>query len=175
MKSRGEKERYLAENSPQGTNFLMYRYGDTQFYATECFTLGRNGEGVSFEMRKKIPLEILAKICLYFTSQLPYEALVRIYHKDGEYHLDIPEVIRASKVNIVVPPPDRDKGLLVCEIHSHNTMSAFFSSVDDADEIYPGIYGVIGKLDEEIPQMRFRVVYDAEKRRVYSKDIFEVS
>lgn len=152
----------------------MYRYGDTQFYATECFTLGKNGEKVSLQMKKKVPIDILSEIYLYFVSQMPFEALARIYYRDGEYHLDKPEFISRSRWNIVSPPPDTDKGLLVCEIHSHNTMSAYFSSVDDADEIYPGIYGVIGRLDEEVPQMRFRVVYEGEKQRVFTADVFEL-
>ena len=42
--------------------------------------------------------------------------------------------------------------------HSHGRIGAFFSSVDDADERYPGLYCVIGGLGETTPQIRARLV-----------------
>ena len=41
--------------------------------------------------------------------------------------------------------------------HSHGRIRAFFSSIDDADERYPGLYCVIGNLNE-YPIMRSRLV-----------------
>lgn len=38
--------------------------------------------------------------------------------------------------------------LKILEIHSHNTMGAYFSTTDDADEQQFGLYGVVGRLDQ---------------------------
>lgn len=46
--------------------------------------------------------------------------------------------------------------VLVMDIHSHNNMEAFFSGTDDASEQETRLYGVVGRLDKEIPDLRFR-------------------
>ena len=43
------------------------------------------------------------------------------------------------------------------EIHSHNTMSAFFSDTDDAEETGLRIYAVIGRVDQPVVDIRVRV------------------
>lgn len=58
---------------------------------------------------------------------------------------------------------DRDNSgewLLVADIHSHNTMSAFWSGIDDADERRAPegrICGVIGKITQTIPEWKWRM------------------
>lgn len=42
------------------------------------------------------------------------------------------------------------------ETHSHNTMNAFWSGTDDANENYPQFYLVLGKVDKETIAMEFR-------------------
>ncbi len=46
---------------------------------------------------------------------------------------------------------------VILEIHSHGNMRAFWSSTDDADEKGFRIYGVIGRLDSDAPEIRLRV------------------
>jgi PRTRC genetic system protein A len=45
---------------------------------------------------------------------------------------------------------------VLCDLHSHGNMRAFWSSTDDADEQGARLYAVIGKLDSE-PELRLRV------------------
>ena len=45
----------------------------------------------------------------------------------------------------------------VLEMHSNGQMQAFFSSTDNADELGFRIYGVIGRLDQPVPEVNFRV------------------
>lgn len=61
----------------------------------------------------------------------------------------------------------------VCELHSHNTMSAFHSGTDDNDEVFDCSFIVFGKLDTTKPEHIFS--YAASGVRVDSKlwDLFE--
>ena len=45
---------------------------------------------------------------------------------------------------------------VICDLHSHGNMSAFWSATDDADEQGSQLYAVIGKLDTE-PEIRLRL------------------
>lgn len=45
---------------------------------------------------------------------------------------------------------------VLCDLHSHGNMPAFFSRTDDADEQGAKVYAVIGKLDTA-PEIRLRV------------------
>ncbi len=46
---------------------------------------------------------------------------------------------------------------VVAEFHSHGSFSAFFSATDDRDEQGFRIYGVVGRLDAPLPELRLRV------------------
>ncbi len=45
---------------------------------------------------------------------------------------------------------------VICDLHSHGNMPAFWSAADDADEQSARLFAVIGKLDSE-PEIRLRV------------------
>jgi Prokaryotic homologs of the JAB domain len=45
----------------------------------------------------------------------------------------------------------------VVEVHSHHAMRAYFSSTDDQDETARRVYGVIGRLESERPEIALRV------------------
>ena len=49
-----------------------------------------------------------------------------------------------------------DAASIICDLHSHGNMRAFFSQTDNADEQGACLYGVMGRLDSE-PEMRLRV------------------
>lgn len=49
-----------------------------------------------------------------------------------------------------------DADSIICDLHSHGNMRAFFSQIDNADEQGARLYAVIGRLDSE-PEMRLRV------------------
>ena len=46
---------------------------------------------------------------------------------------------------------------VVAEFHSHGGSRAFFSATDDRDEQGFRIYGVVGRLDTPLPELRLRV------------------
>lgn len=50
-----------------------------------------------------------------------------------------------------------DDGQAVVDLHSHNSMPAFFSDMDDADEGGLRFYAVVGKIDTAQPEIRVRV------------------
>jgi hypothetical protein len=52
-------------------------------------------------------------------------------------------------------PVSNDANIL-CDLHSHGNMPAFFSQTDDADEQAAKLYAVMGNLDT-VPEIRLRV------------------
>lgn len=64
--------------------------------------------------------------------------------------------------------------VLVMDIHSHNNMEAFFSGTDDASEQETRTYGVIGKLDREIPTYKFRISVEGNFKEIAINQIFEM-
>jgi len=68
---------------------------------------------------------------------------------------------------------DFDRYILVLEIHSHNTMGAFFSTIDDSDEKETRFYGVVGKIKDPTPEYRFRFVVGEKKLSIDPEHLFE--
>lgn len=50
-----------------------------------------------------------------------------------------------------------DEGASVIDLHSHNSMPAFFSETDDGDEGGLRFYVVIGRIDTDTPEIRVRM------------------
>ena len=55
------------------------------------------------------------------------------------------------------PYDDETRYLRYADIHSHNSMEAFFSGIDDADERGTGLYMVLGCLDHFFPEIETRI------------------
>lgn len=55
------------------------------------------------------------------------------------------------------PYDDEERYLCYADIHSHNSMDAFFSGKDDQDERSTGLYLVLGKLDKFYPDVKARI------------------
>ena len=131
----------------------------------------------AFELRKqKIPYSIWEEILTHFRKDTRTEAIVRILYDDTRgYYLQYPEEENATKAYVSYAFSYVPGEQVVLTIHSHNTMSAFFSKVDDADEsVGFGIYGVVGKLDLETPQMRFRVCINGDFLEIPLEQLFEI-
>ena len=63
---------------------------------------------------------------------------------------------------------------VILDIHSHNTMGAFFSGTDDHDDTtFTGISGVAGKLNDSSPALIWRVNLGSIKRTITMDDIFD--
>lgn len=167
----GVTENFLLKALPHG-NFFGF-FGKEK----ECCTVKR----VEWERKlPKVPTAVLDGIIDYFREDLSREAAVRVlYNKTtGEFFPIIADGKRtksyieydfsASEQLLCVPELIR-----VMEIHSHNTMHAFFSKTDDADEQYPGVFGVIGNLDMPKPTMLFRAGLDGVFKDVPVTELFD--
>lgn len=115
-----------------------------------------------------IPLSLMCQIIAFFRSFMAehgqeYEALVLIYwDKWKEEYLAYVPKQNVSKAGIHAslqenPYDDESRYIHYADIHSHNSMEAFFSSIDDADERGTGIYMVLGHLDHFYPEIAARI------------------
>jgi len=137
-------------------------------------------KSVAFERKLPlIPKSILDSVVKYFSSDLSVEMVVRIlYNKvtgefltiraDGKKGKAFMEYDFYAHRELLM----RSDMVVVMEIHSHNTMPANFSSTDDADETEPGVYGVIGNLDQKTPTMKFRCVLDGVFKEIAPNELF---
>ncbi|MDE2860906.1 MAG: Mov34/MPN/PAD-1 family protein [Chloroflexota bacterium] len=72
---------------------------------------------------------------------------------DGRrYRLVVPEQEGTATSLEYTPPPG-----VVAEFHSHGRSRAFFSKTDDRDEQGFRIYGVVGHLNTDLPELSLRV------------------
>ena len=115
----------------------------------------------------RIPQELLRAIIGFFRSQMEagaeFEALVRIYW-DREEQKFIPFVPkqRVTKDRVTVrltdeDLPDEQRYLYYADFHSHNSMKAVFSAIDDQDERGTRLYLVIGRLERFFPEISARI------------------
>lgn len=81
------------------------------------------------------------------------EALYHFHYQDGHVRVIKPPQ-QATTTSVVAQSGDTSD--LILELHSHGRMGAFFSAVDDKDEVGMRWYGVIGRLDTK-PEMVLRL------------------
>lgn len=134
-------------------------------------------EGVELHL-PKIPRDLLNQTIAFFTEltirSCKLEAYIQFYYDPDteEYHAVCPKQ-EASAVRVSYDPPEVPPTyILVCEVHSHNSMDAFFSSTDDKDEFVRGehFYGVIGKLHTNSPEVKMSIVVGGQKRIIVPLD-----
>ena len=115
----------------------------------------------------KIPAELMGQIIAFFrafmTDHGENEAFAQIYWDKAEkrFFAYVPkqsvckEEVEADLHDC--PYDDEERYLCYADIHSHNSMDAFFSSKDDQDERSTGLYLVLGKLDKFYPDVKARI------------------
>lgn len=108
----------------------------------------------------KLPYKLFGQILSFFRHyviDLDYkgvtEAMTQVYYdmRNNEYFIEIPkQEVSGAGVKYLFEdqnPRCKEKGVYkVFDIHSHNTMSSFFSGVDDRDEKGWQFFGVIGEI-----------------------------
>jgi len=113
----------------------------------------------------RIPMDTLLQIISFFRYFMRNgsnrEALVNIYwdKKYERFLIDAPEQV-VTAVSVSSKTTDdyaNDRYIHFMDIHSHNSMRAFFSPVDDADEKATRLYTVIGNLHEYFPDVKTRI------------------
>jgi PRTRC genetic system protein A len=109
----------------------------------------------------KIPLNLFSQLVSFFADYALNEVEVMgVFYWDTEnnrYLLDVPYQ-DVSKVKVDACYSEFPSHIIkVAEIHSHNTMDAYFSVVDDADEQATMLFGVVGHLQKGVEQITFNV------------------
>ena len=115
----------------------------------------------------KIPAQLMGEIIAFFRSFMTEneenEALALIYWDKEEKHFFayVPKQdVCKEEVNANLhdcPYDDEERYICYADIHSHNSMDAFFSGTDDRDERSTGLYFVLGKLDHFYPEIEARI------------------
>ena len=113
-----------------------------------------------------VPMELLAQIISFFrccmTGPEEFEALAHIFwdKQEEKFVAHIPKQ-RVTKAHIDADLTQEelpeDRYLHYIDIHSHNSMEAKFSRVDDEDERATRIYIVVGRLDKFFPDITVRM------------------
>lgn len=134
----------------------------------------------------KIPGRIYYQILAFFRDICDTmgnaEAFVQVYfdNDNKEYVCHVPEqTVSGGSVRYDATEnlneKDRKRYTFVFEIHSHNTMGAFWSGVDDADEKETKFYGVFGKIKSNVHEEKFRFMVMDKRIDVKKEHIFDFS
>jgi hypothetical protein len=108
------------------------------------------------------------------------EAFCQVYYdtKEKEYVVHVPEqTVSKASVNYDatknLSEVDSERYIFVYEVHSHNTMGAFWSGTDNADEKDTRFYGVLGNLDKETIGEKYRYMIMGKEVEVKKEHIFD--
>lgn len=117
-------------------------------------------------LTNKIPYSILHEFVnmAYFFGNKGVEVHADIYfdHCTSSYFLDVPGQKVTWKSTEVIETPysiaERvEVAQKICEIHSHHTMEAYFSTQDNLSERLPGMfYVVVGRTQDYFPMIKAR-------------------
>jgi PRTRC genetic system protein A len=120
-------------------------------------------EGFQMNLERKIPYDFLLQTIAFFKQVIKdrgnAEAMIQVLQNpDGEYFIHVADQeVSGASVKFKRDAEFEKANLLVLDIHSHNNMGAFWSGTDNHDEKEARMYGVIGSLRSDWPQMKFRV------------------
>lgn len=123
----------------------------------------------------KAPASLLGEVVRIFGERPDTEALIDIVYerRAGTFRL-VWNQNQASAGEVEYHPlPDNDNLVLYAEIHSHHRMRAFFSPKDGTSEIKTGVYGVVGRIADELPEARFRYSCGGHFRELLAEDLFD--
>ena len=102
--------------------------------------------------RGLIPAGLFAVGLRWFMDDPDTERFFAVRWDGRSYRLVVPEQ-EGTATSLEYTPPAG----VVAEFHSHGSSRAFFSATDDRDEQGFRIYGVVGRLDDPVPELRLRV------------------
>lgn len=138
-------------------------------------------EGMNFLPAGKIPYSIYEQVLAFFKKVMEVkvsevEAMIHVlYNAELGYHLGVPPQT-VSKASASYDWNYIPAGTsVIIDIHSHNTMGAFFSGTDDRDDRGNiSFSGVFGKLKDREPMTIWRFNYFDKKFVATAEDLFEV-
>ncbi len=98
-----------------------------------------------------------------------HEVLLTVrHHPQLGYHLVVPRQLTSATEIAYLPASN-----VVLEIHSHHAFPAHFSDVDDGDEQRLALYGVVGRLGTERPEVALRLGVYGYFMSLRWTDVFE--
>ena len=99
-----------------------------------------------------IPAQLFETGLRWFKDAPDTERFFAVRWDGDAYRLVVPPQLGTGTRLAYVPPAG-----VVAEFHSHGSSNAFFSAIDDRDEQGFRIYGVVGRLDDPLPELSLRV------------------
>lgn len=129
----------------------------------------------------KIPMELLMFVLNFFeemSKKFEYEALVHILYDTvhKKYTIRVPEQeISHARVDSVLTEPYSEDYIHVMDFHSHNTMPAVFSGIDDADEKETRLYAVAGEFGKGFPDIKVRAGCAGEFIDIPLEQVFDIN
>lgn len=135
---------------------------------------------------KKIPLEMLDNIVEFFKRVMKMTGTTGVGHGDYEAMAHIVWNRTTESYRVAIPRQKVSKAAVtynwdhvkedeevIFDIHSHNSMDAFFSGTDERDDAtYVGISGVAGRLDTVSPKLIWRFNAYKTKQSMTMEEIF---
>jgi len=128
-----------------------------------------------------IPMALIIRIISFFRSYtcdgVVSEVLVNVYWDSQlrEFIVDAPEQV-VSKISVQSnenPDYQNERFIHYMDIHSHNSMEAFFSPTDNKDEKATRLYTVIGRLDNYFPEIKTRISNGGKFHEIDPGEVFE--
>lgn len=129
----------------------------------------------------KIPMHILLFVINFFeklSDRFELEALVHILYDTvhRKYAIRVPQQeLTHTSVRSVMEEDYPEHLIHVMDIHSHNTMQAKFSPIDDEDEKATRLYAVVGRLDKVFPDITVRASCAGKFIPVRPEEVFETN
>lgn len=126
-------------------------------------------------------MHILMFIINFFeklSDRFELEALVHILYDTihGKYTIRVPQQeLTHTSVHSVMEKEYPEHLIHVMDIHSHNTMPAKFSEIDNRDEKATRLYAVVGRLDKVFPDITVRASCAGRFIPVHPEEIFETN
>lgn len=130
----------------------------------------------------RIPLKLMMQVFAFFRHYVHdapvSEALLNIYwdKEEQEFIADAPEQV-VTGISVESRISSRymcDRYIHYMDIHSHNTMGAFFSAADDHDEKATRLYTVVGRLDCAVPEIKTRISNGGKFLDINPAEVFEL-
>ena len=108
-------------------------------------------------------LQVIAFFLHYMQAENENEVMAYFYwdKEKKEYCVQVPmQTVSKAHISVVILPEetiDEERYVHVVDMHSHNSMPAFFSQTDDRDELATRVYIVVGRLEEHSAQLSARI------------------
>lgn len=169
-----------------GSNGVVYQMMDMPFgritiEADTVTTAEVVKEGYEWKI-PKMPFHLLQETVAFFKEVSKDfnedEAMLQYWYHTKEERYEIVCLKQTTTKVSVIYAPDMEKAqdenwVKVFDIHSHNEMSAFFSTTDDRNEQSTGLYGVVGVVSKDVPDFKFRASFEGEFRTMHVFSLFE--